>query len=224
MPLCGRCRARPDRVRIWRTFYLNLGKLLRKLKKYDEARTAFKEAVTLLDELQTEYRGNPEYRFELAVALTGSGNLAWKGYGDLHRAEAECGQARGLLAVLVANFPERPVYSKELANTWNSLGTISFQQGERWRTAGRLLRPLVGDGTAQVRQAQDEAAAAWQRAAQTVPGPGRALAGGGRLPGRGRTGGLQQRLVGPEARPRRRGPRPIARRHQIPAPGRASQP
>ena len=145
--------------------HFNRGTVLRRLGKLQEARTDYEVAIAGLARLRQEHARKPEYRHEQAVAYNNLANLRRENFRDPFGAEKDHAAARELLEALVKDFPSRPAYRKDLANVWNSLGAMFFQQGERWRGLGALLGPAWGGvGAPQVRRRRGEAMDAWRRA------------------------------------------------------------
>ena len=130
--------------------YLNLGALLRKLKEFREAKTAYQQALSRLRNLHRIHANKPEYRFELAAALNNLGNLEGTNLNNPTAAMAALEEARTLLVRLAEDFPARPRYTEQLANSCNSLGAI--QAGEKlyaeaeqsWKHAVELFQHLAG--------------------------------------------------------------------------------
>jgi hypothetical protein len=139
--------------------------VLRHLRKLREARADYQIAIASLARLLQKPARKPEYRYEQAAAFNNLGNLLHENFHDPFGAEKDHVKARELLEALVQDFPTRPVYRKDLANVWNSLGAMFVQQGERWRGLSALLGPAwLVVGAPEVQRLRGEATDAWKRA------------------------------------------------------------
>jgi tetratricopeptide (TPR) repeat protein len=128
---------------------LNLGTLLRRLGKPQEALSAYQGALQQLDGLLEQAPGKPEYRHEKAVCHLNLGNLAARELKQPQRARVEYDQARTLLDKLTHEFPARPTYQEKLANLENSLGALAVEEKQNeeaerhWKESARLFEQMT---------------------------------------------------------------------------------
>jgi serine/threonine-protein kinase len=155
---------------------INLGKWQERNAYLQEAEQSNREAIALLALLTAQYPANTDYRFKLAttynnlaVVLTNElhphailcvfdqlqsaplqGGLAHhlRYLFQLQEAEALLRRAIELLERLVGDFPEYPLYRKELANTNNTLGFLLYETDRKaaeraCEEARRLFHQLV---------------------------------------------------------------------------------
>jgi tetratricopeptide (TPR) repeat protein len=112
---------------------LNLGPVLRKTNRPQEARENYDQAIAILKKLADQYPHHPEYRHDLGVCFLNLGNLLADNPPPLPRAdgrrqgwpaEQAYAEALKLFHPLASDFPRVPMHRQELANTYNSLGSF----------------------------------------------------------------------------------------------------
>jgi tetratricopeptide (TPR) repeat protein len=102
-----------------------VGKIYELLGQQQEAEQAYREALTIFDEMARDFPDQPDYRFELAATCNA---LCWQQTTTGHPQQAEelFQRALTVLSPLVIDFPNRADYRSELSRSHNS-------QGELWR-------------------------------------------------------------------------------------------
>jgi eukaryotic-like serine/threonine-protein kinase len=127
----------------------NLGVLQAAIGRGDEAEQTLRKARDVLQRLQREYPGAPDYRQELAVGYNHLGNL-WRDTQPKKSEEAyrDSLKWRHQLAI---DFPTVPVYRQEQAASYHSLGFVLQAAGrhddadEAYSQALGIQEKLVAD-------------------------------------------------------------------------------
>ncbi len=88
-----------------------------------EAEADWNAALSILEQLATDFPERPESRQELAGSHLNRGILR-RDMGRLPEAEEDYGHALSLQKQLAADFPSRPDFRQELANGLNSRGSL----------------------------------------------------------------------------------------------------
>jgi serine/threonine-protein kinase len=127
-----------------------VGDIARLLSKRDQAATAYGSAIEQFKGLAAAHADDPDYRFHEAECYNFVGEVLRP--IDPARAEDNYRQAADLFEQLRAQFPDRPEYRKELANTRDNLGLL-FHETRRlpeseksFREAIALLEGLIQAG------------------------------------------------------------------------------
>jgi serine/threonine-protein kinase len=120
--------------------FLNRATVLAETQRVAEAVETCRRAVAVQRDLTTDF-SKPEYRYELAVSLFNLGNYLRTSGNPLEQAQAPAAyeESRALLTPLVDQFPARLFYARQLASTYNGLGTALSQDKGRWGAAEAAL-------------------------------------------------------------------------------------
>jgi tetratricopeptide (TPR) repeat protein len=102
--------------------------ILRMLGKHDEAIVAYREAITLLNELGQAFPQEPDYRQHLADSHNWLGEVL-RITDQFNDARAECEKARTLQEQLVKEFSQQPLYKRLLARSQYNCGILLKQIG-----------------------------------------------------------------------------------------------
>jgi eukaryotic-like serine/threonine-protein kinase len=122
---------------------LNLGPVLQGLGRPQEAEKVLQQAIALQTELADKDPTTPDYRYELGASYNNLGFLFESTRGQpqeagyrptLARAEAAYRQALDRYKRLADDFPNVPVYRKELALTQNNLAIV-LARDHKWSAA-----------------------------------------------------------------------------------------
>lgn len=101
--------------------YNNLGFLLRRLQRFDDAQRAYETGRSLRKQLADAFPDEPSYRKELAFSYNNLGVLHGD-RGNDDKAAEEFAEAVRLQRRLASDFPSQPVYRQELARSLLNLG------------------------------------------------------------------------------------------------------
>lgn len=129
---------------------IHLGAILRALGRFDEAKTAYDEAIALLEPLAEE--GDKAYRRTLADAHHGTGEWYRESAGDLEGAAGSYRRARAILEDLVVDDPKAADSLRDLARSRYHLGLAALDGGQaeealpHFDAADRILTGLIGPG------------------------------------------------------------------------------
>jgi eukaryotic-like serine/threonine-protein kinase len=99
------------------------------LGQHEPAEKAYRGALTLLIDLNTQFPDNPDYRRELAASYNNLGNLL-KETGRVALAERAYRDALTGRQQLAKAFPESAVYRLDLAGSYNNLGWVLKSLGQ----------------------------------------------------------------------------------------------
>jgi tetratricopeptide (TPR) repeat protein len=123
--------------------YVNLASARLENRELTEADRACRQAIDLFDALVADSGGRPDFRYERAVAAINLG-LVRRAAGDPAGARAELDGARGVLDRLGHDFPRTPRYKIELAQTYNALAAVAFDDQARTNRAAFDALAVVG--------------------------------------------------------------------------------
>lgn len=137
--------------------HINLGMLLKGTQRPLEADREYRAAIGLLERLTGKADSDPELRLELAVAFMDRGNLLLARRDDARLADGEplAGAVTAYLSAierlepLSAEYPAVPRYRKELAASYNGLGSVLLLQAnladarKAWQEARSQQESLI---------------------------------------------------------------------------------
>ncbi|MHC4672060.1 MAG: protein kinase domain-containing protein [Planctomycetota bacterium] len=110
--------------------YIRMAEIASLLGRYERAKEASRQAITILDELFAEFPTMPEYQADLAHALFWLGReVEWTEKDKWPTALKLYRRSRELWAKLAAEFPTEPEYLRGLANIHTYLGRLLKQLG-----------------------------------------------------------------------------------------------
>lgn len=121
----------------------NLGVLLRRANRPDEAREAYEQATLELRRLCRIAPDVTRHQVDLAVALNNLGWLLGES-GDFAAAERRLDEARELLGALREQRAHEPAFQSGLAGVLNNLGLL-FEKQDDWDQAASLFRLAVDE-------------------------------------------------------------------------------
>jgi non-specific serine/threonine protein kinase/serine/threonine-protein kinase len=127
-----------------------VGRLHNRMGKPVGAVEAFHRQIALLDELATEFPGEPKYRFDQFHCL----NMTSAALIQLSRSsESRAVQRRALAIIrdLTNDFPQEPFYRDALAHQVANVAGVYRQEGDQ-ETAARMYRESRDIGTALMRE------------------------------------------------------------------------
>jgi serine/threonine protein kinase/Tfp pilus assembly protein PilF len=108
--------------------YRRVGDIELRLGRPDQAKTSYHQAIALLENLPSETRTVPEYRYQRAYSLNRLGMLLMN-VDRLPEAERAFSEALAIWNDLVKDYPTRPIYRREQIRYHYVLGVLSHAIG-----------------------------------------------------------------------------------------------
>jgi eukaryotic-like serine/threonine-protein kinase len=130
--------------------YSRVGLLHHRLGEYQDAETAYREALALANQLAKDFPDQPDFRRDLAASYAGLGNLL-RDTGRPKEAEGAYRDALNLHQQLAATAPDRPDFRQVRAKCQLNLGILLSDMGRpekaeaAYRDALALLTQLAAE-------------------------------------------------------------------------------
>jgi serine/threonine protein kinase/Flp pilus assembly protein TadD len=109
--------------------YGQVAEVHRWLGQVDQAEGAYKEAISVLEQVSADFPAEPSYRHELAVVYNNWGILLFQN-GRSGEAEKAWQKTLSLREKLMSESPDEPSYQSTLGGTLHNLGNVRYHAGQ----------------------------------------------------------------------------------------------